>query len=231
MNDKYTDSDIRLRGPFFEKLDNFWYHYKWQTIATVFILFVLIVCTVQSCTRTKYDVNVLYAGSFLYNGSDKAEATRVLDGVMPRDFNKDGEKNTAFVTYTILSKEQIKAMQSEGGAIMDTTTDSQLYYSAIHTGEYAILLIDEHLYEELAKDEGRLKKLSDVFVTIPQSAFSEYGIRFSETALYKNSTQLGKLPTSTVLCLLSPYVIGGTSNKNTYKQVMEMFIAMAADEK
>lgn len=230
MNDKYTNSDIRLQGPFFEKLDNFWYHYKWHTIAALFVTFVLVVCTVQACSRTKYDVNVLYAGSFLYEGRDKAMAVEELNQIMPRDFNGNGQKDASFVTYTVLSKEQIQNLEGSDKAIVDFTAESRLYYSAIHTGEYAVLLIDEHLFRELEKDEGRLRKLSDVFVTVPESAMSEYGIRFSKTALYQKSEQLGKLPESTVLCLLSPYVIGATSNKTAYAQMTEMFVAMAADE-
>lgn len=240
MNDKYTDSDIYLKGGLFEKLDNFWYYHKWKIIVTIFVAFVLSVCIFQSCNRERYDVNILYAGPYAYTGTEKATVMEELKTVLPDDFDKNGEKSVGFVAYNVMSKEQIEALKEQlkkdpenEGLVLDTgyyTSENELYSSALMTGEYAILLIDESLYQKLADDEGRLKKLSDIFEEAPQSAFSDYGIRFSETALYKRSEQLGKLPDTMVLCLLSPYVIGGTSNKTAYSQMTEMFIAMAADE-
>lgn len=241
MNDKYTESDIHLSGKTFEKFDNFWYYYKWHVIAAIFIIFVLAVCIFQSCTRETFDVNVLYAGPYAYTGSEKEAIMNDLSKIAPEDSDGNGEKSVGLITYNVMSKEQIEDLKAQLGAkeenaglIVDTsyyTSESELYSSAIMTGHYAILLLDESLYQKLAEDEGRLRKLSDVFVTVPQSAFSEYGIRFSQTALYQNSELLGKLPESTVLCLLSPYVIGSTSNKTAYSQMVTMFMAMAADPK
>ena len=241
MNEKYTHSDIRLSGKFFENLDNFWYYHKWKVLITVFVVFVLSVCIFQSCTREKYDVQVLYAGPFSYSGSEKAAVAEDLEKVLPRDFDKDGEENVNFIAYNVMSKEQIAELKEQlkndpenKDLILDTgyyASEHEMYSSAIMTGEYAVLLIDESLYQKLADDEGRLRKLSDVFAEVPACAFSEYGIRFSETALYKNSEQLGRLPDSMVLCLLSPYVMGGTSNKTAYAQMTEMFVSMAADQR
>ena len=241
MNEKYTDSDIRLGGDFYTKLDNFWYHHKWKVIAAVFAVFVLSVCVFQSCTREKYDVQVLYAGPYAYTAQEKANVSDELEKVLTKDFDGNGEKVVGFVAYNVMSKEQIADLKEQlkndpdkEGLVIDTsyyTSENEQYTASLMTGEYAILLIDESLYQKLASDPGRLRKLSDVFAEVPGSAFDEYGIRFSETALYKNSEQLGKLPDSMVLCLMSPYVIGGTSNKTNYARMTEMFVAMAADER
>lgn len=236
MSDKYTDSDIHLNGKLAEKLDHFWFYYKWHTLAAIFIVFVLGVCIFQSCTKAEYDVNVLYAGPYLYSASEASTVTEELNGVMPRDFNDDGEKNTGFLTYQVLNQEQMeelrKQIAEEKNRVLDTSyfsTQSELYNSALMTGEYAILLLDESLYQKLENMEGRLRKLSDVFAAVPESAFSDYGIRFCETALYKNSKQLSALPEDTVLCLARPLVMGSSSNKATYAQMTEMFVAMAKD--
>lgn len=240
MNEKYTDSDIRLSGDVYAKLDNFWYHHKWKVIATVFVAFVLSVCIFQSCDREKHDVNVLYAGPYAYTAQEKASVADELEKALPKDFDENGEKTVGFVSYNVMSKEQIADLKEQlkndpekEGLVLDTsyyTAESEQYTAALMTGEYAILLIDESLYQKLVDDPGRLRKLSDVFAEIPSSAFDDYGIRFSQTALYRNSEQLGKLPDSMVLCLMSPYVIGGTSNKANYARMTEMFVAMAADE-
>ena len=70
MNDKYADSDIQVSHTFFKKLDHFWFYYKWHTLAALFILFVLTVCFVQSCTKTDYDVNVVYAGPYEFTKNE-----------------------------------------------------------------------------------------------------------------------------------------------------------------
>ena len=237
MNDKYTDSDIHINNKLVEKLDNFWFYHKWHIIISIFVIFALVVCIAQSCSKTDYDVNVLYAGPHTFTITETDSIIEELNGVMPRDFNGDEEKNTAFVTYQVLNTEQMEAVQKklseeEEGARLDTsyfTSQTDMYNSAIMTGEYSILLIDETLYQKLANMEGRLRKLSEVLATVPESAFSEYGIRFSETALAKNSKHLGQLPEDTVLCLLSPYVFGASSNEKTYSQTTEMFVSMAKD--
>lgn len=240
MNEKYTDSDIRLHGKLFERLDNFWYYHKWHVIAIAFIAFVLSVCIVQSCTREVHDVDVLYAGPYTYTASGREAATTELSRLASN--GEGADKLVGLITYNVMSKEQIAELKArleadksaeKEGLILDTsyyTAEHEQYSAAIMTGHYAVLLIDEWLYEKLAEDEGRLRRLSDVFVTVPDSAFSEYGIRFSETSLYKTSEHFGTLPETTVLCLLSPYVIGETSKKANYAQMVDLFVKMAADE-
>ena len=36
--DEEYGSDIKIKLPISKKLENFWYHYKWHTIAAVFII-------------------------------------------------------------------------------------------------------------------------------------------------------------------------------------------------
>lgn len=241
MNEKYTDSDIRMTGKLAEKLDNFWFYYKWHTIIALFVIFVLTVCIAQSCSKTEYDVNVLYAGPYAFSTSEINATIAELNEAMPKDYNGDGEKNTGFVNYQVLNADQIEALRKQleaereagiNNGLLDTSyfmSQSDMYNSALMTGEYAILLIDETLYEKLAAMEGRLRNLSEVFAELPESAFGDYGIRFCETALYKNSKQLNQLPEDTVLCLLSPYVFGATSDKTVYARITETFAAMAKD--
>ena len=54
---KYTPTEeVEVGKQSFAKwLDNYWYHYKWHTIAVVFVIIVAIVCTVQLINRTVYD--------------------------------------------------------------------------------------------------------------------------------------------------------------------------------
>ena len=43
--------------------NKYWYYYKWYTIATAFVLFVVIFCVVQCSAQDKYDIHLTYAGA------------------------------------------------------------------------------------------------------------------------------------------------------------------------
>ena len=49
-----TDAKIHL--PTNEKLENFWYHYKWHTITAVFVIVVGVILTLQLCTKVDFDL-------------------------------------------------------------------------------------------------------------------------------------------------------------------------------
>ena len=58
------ESGIKIeKGRFGVWLENFWYHYKWHSIVTLFIILVVTICTVQMCKKEEYDVHFIYAGS------------------------------------------------------------------------------------------------------------------------------------------------------------------------
>ena len=62
MNEKYTDSDIRLSGDFYAKLDNFWYHHKWKVIAAAFVAFVLSMCYNETKRGGNASINTVKEG-------------------------------------------------------------------------------------------------------------------------------------------------------------------------
>lgn len=237
MNGNHSDGNIHVESPFLTWLENFWYHNKWKTIGGLFLAFVLIVCISQCASKDKVDAIVLYAGPYLYSGNETLTVKNELEEVMPSDFNGDGEKKVGLVTYQIMTEAQLKAYKEqlesyEGHNVtVDTsyfTTQASHCDDYLLTGECAILLVDESLFEKL-RGAGRLRDLNEVFSVLPASAVDNYGIDFTMTALAKSSEQLGMLPKGTVLCLLKPYVMGKTGNSTTYSQLTNMFLAMARD--
>ncbi len=236
MNDKYTESDIHIKSRLLEKLDNFWFYYKIPVIVALAVVFILSVCIAQSCAKEDEDVTVMYAGPYLYSATELERLRGELNSAMPADFDGNGEKYTALVTYQVMTEEQIleyeKWLNSDDSSNrVDRTyftTQFQTYNNYMLTGECAVLLLDPSLYGKLV-EAGRLKKLSEVFAEIPASAIDDYGIKLSETPLYKNSTELAKLPEDTVLCLSLPYVFGSSGNEREYSRMTSMFVAMAKD--
>lgn len=224
------NGDIHVQSRLLEKLDNFWYHYKWRTIGVIFLAVVLAICVTQCCRREKPDVVVLYAGPYCYSGVEYDKAKSELNSVLPADYNGDGQKLTGLVTYQVMTEEQLTEYKEKVG-LTDTsyfTSQASSYSNYIMTGECAILILDESRYLALANAD-RLRDLNEVFPELPASAIGNYGIDFTKTALYRNSEQLGKLPEGTVLCLLRPYVMGNTGDKSAYAQMTAMFAAMAKD--
>ena len=70
---------------FKEKLDNFWFHYKWHTIAILLALVVLCTGVSQCAGRTNYDMEMLEETGFCRGVENyarhlalKKEAVRVL---------------------------------------------------------------------------------------------------------------------------------------------------------
>lgn len=231
MNGNNAGGDIRIESRFAVWFENFWYHYKWRTIGALFLAFVLTVCVTQCVRKEKIDVVVMYAGPYLYSGNEMLVVKDELNAVMPSDFNGDGERITGLVTYQIMTEEQLLdyKKQVEGGVDPSYfTTQASNCSSYLMTGECAILLVDESLFSSL-RDADRLRRLEEMFPSLPSSAIDAYGIDFTQTALAKNSEQLGKLPEGTVLCLLRPYVMGNTGDSMTYSEITSMFVAMAKD--
>ena len=62
QNEKIEGGEVKIKLPTSKKLENFWYYYKWHTIAVLFVILVIGVCTFQTCNKTSYDLHVVYAG-------------------------------------------------------------------------------------------------------------------------------------------------------------------------
>ena len=212
-------------SPFLRWLDNFWYHYKWHTIGIAFALIVVLVCTLQTCSKESYDIKVVYAGPVSLNGDQVTGVDQLLDLTLPEDFDGDGEKNVSLIRHTIYSKEQIEEIQEanrkeieEKGEeateiYINTQFNSEEYdsfYSEITAGASAVYLIDPWLYEELRATKGGayLRQLyggEDALLSEPVEGLLEdgYGVRLGETALYREYKVFQALPEDTVICLLA----------------------------
>ena len=232
-NEKEYTEGISMQGKTLSKLDNFWYHYKWPTIAVIFFLIVGLVCALQTCSKESHDLVLIYSGRNSLSSAQAEEICRVLEGICPEDFDGDGEKNLALSTYHVLSKEQIQDMRDQKDANGDPvfvdssffTSQYQTYSNYIMTGESSIAFLEPWLYEALAK-AGRLQKLAST-VGSPEGAVGEYGVRLGDTQLYRDYGVIRLMPADTVVCLLSPLWKGGkSSNEEYYAREKEMFCAI-----
>ena len=184
-------------------LDNFWYHYKWHTIAVIFVLVVAIVCTVQLVNRSDYDAVIAYAGS--KNISKKAENGDVAEIVTIQsslkdvvyDVDENGEISISVKTLFWLSAAEISALKAElkeGEEINDallienyTTVDDLML-----SGEYFLWFMSDDLYNYIngKSDVNRFVDLS----AMPEgdTAVEFYGE--DTCAVYLKSTEFYKMP-------------------------------------
>ncbi len=214
------------------RMENFWYHYKWPTIGIFLLILVIGVCLAQSCSKEKEDIVLLYAGPRFLLPNEASQVAEVMSGVLPNDFDGNGQKKASLATYHIYSREQIEQMKKdEPNAKLDTSQNSsnmQGYQTYTKTGESSIYLLDPWLYESLRDDPNEpLQKLSDVLGDVPKGALEDgYGVRLGDTDLYARYEVLHVLPADTVVCLSRPFAMGKSSKEKYYAREKEMFCAL-----
>ena len=80
-HEEKISGDIKITSPFFKKVENFFYHYKWHTIVALFLIVTITICSVQMCSKDSYDVYVMYAGNrdikSMKNEGDVSEFSKV----------------------------------------------------------------------------------------------------------------------------------------------------------
>ncbi len=83
-----------------EKWQNFWYHTKWQVIATVTLVAILAVTISQCMGKTDWDMQIVY---FTYSPvlDEQLEAVADYFEGQCKDLNGDGEVNIAVVNCSL----------------------------------------------------------------------------------------------------------------------------------
>ena len=192
--DKYEgDVGIKVTGGFPEKLANFWYHYKWHTIALLFTVFVIVVCTVQCASNTRYDIQVLYAGNHAFGRtsddggfSEYATAVSTLES-LTKDHDGNGEVNVTFLDLYLLTKDEIaeieKAPDSNQLSYQLLQENSTMLKNNLDMSDYYVCFLSERLFRQYSEGEANLGRFAKISGYAKDGAeydyVSEYGIRLS----------------------------------------------------
>ncbi len=185
-------------GKWFE---NFWYHYKFQTVATAVVLFTVIISGYQLLSREKYDYHMLYAGPQVVAIQDLHYMTLAMEEIAD-DYDKNGEVSVLIDDILMLSPEEIEAAK-EAGMYLDGQFMSQSmneYYQQILGGNDVICMLSPYMYR-IVYNEGGFMPLSEIFDEIPDTAYDDCGIILSETDFGKEFNGINDLPKDTVLCI------------------------------
>ncbi len=191
---------------FRQKLDNYWYHYKWHTIIIGFFLAVFLICFIQCTAKEEYDANLMYAGPGAISYSSLNRLQNSYDLIMTEDYNGDGDKTVDYVELTFLDaqtdeeQQRLEDFTSANPQIEKTNLDR--FGAEVTAGQSMIYLLDERFYD-MVSDKGILIPLKDVLGYIPENARDEYSIYLGELDIHK-MPGFSSLPADTIICIRYP---------------------------
>ncbi len=230
--EKLSEGKIAAAGTFSERLENFWYHYKWTVLVVAFFLIVFVVCLVQCAGREIADTYVGYSGGCELSEEDRMAINSVFSSLLPE--GTDGKApQIGLNVYTYFSEEELKTLYTDP----DTGALNEAYFTAkqanaerlnslgdyLMTGDCAVWLVSEAVYQT-SNMKQLVRPLSDVFGDkTPTGAYNGNAIRLSETALYNTYSALQALPEDTLIILTSKLI---TSNAERYEASVELFRAI-----
>ncbi len=192
---------------FKEKSENFWYHYKWHTIAAAFILLVAVMIVTSLLERDEPDTLIYYGGPAYFSENAVGAVENAFRQIMASDFNGDGKIIAQLITTTVLSGDQIatKVMDArEEGELLfmgDTAAADSEYRQEILYGQGIICLLDYAHYLESNERFQRFDKLFESEI-LPDGMLPDgKGVLLKDTAFGRYFEVFDGLPDDTVLCI------------------------------
>ncbi len=161
-----------LPKTFKEKLQNYWFHFKWHTIGIVFTLIVLIVMITQCAGRTNWDMQVIY---FTYSPAIDSQTDMIGDYLesISKDINGDGEVNISVVNCSV----------PDGNHNSQYNRTVLMKLQAMITAEPTAML---YITDSESVKYFEVDALSNIFDTEQ--------VQFGENFYEKTTTELGRLP-------------------------------------
>ncbi len=247
-NEQSTEvRDVTLlgRGRTGKWLENFWYHYKFQTIAAVFLLVALAIC-IGSCTAagcfthaSDTPLNVCYAGPLDFGMSMSGDTpTRIVlrDALAPTAARLLEEEDASRAAdcvrvygYTINDSSEFSTVLEQSRLNKENLRDE------LNTANGYIFLLSENLYRSHAfSPADKVPYMVSVAPYLPDDA-SAYRLTDDGYAVYLKSTPLADadgfrdLPDDTLLCLRTSFSIFKSNSKKqaaVYARYEALFRAM-----
>lgn len=238
--EKIAAGEVVIENKFLRWLDNYWYHYKWPTIVVAFFLFVGIVCFAQCSTREQGDATVTFAGGYTMTAEEHAKILDVFNAIAPEKADGEGQMSVLLSAYSIYTEDELKkAYTDEDGKLDVYAYNNAKQVSMDHlntfgtyvmTGESAVWLVSEYVYE--VQNLQRIAvPLSELYETVPVSAYDGYAIRLADTELYQYYDVLKILPEDTLIVMPHSMVWGESSDKDAYEEFLNLFRAIVDFQK
>lgn len=232
------DGDVRLKSPLLEKLDNFWYHYKWHTIVAIFVIITGFILIAQTCSRVETDVYILYAGPHTVsrtaengNISEYENAVSSFKKISA-DYTDDGIVSISFIDLFVVNSEESEKILADNpgkeinSALVKENTDT--LHQKLLFGEYYLCFLSDRLFKEYEEEYGEA-------MFSPLAPYGKDGAEYeyaSERGIYLRSLpfsslpEICDLPDDTVVCLRRfsdvASTIGRSDNEENFKRGEDM---------
>ena len=236
MNQEKRKPVYEPGGKFYRWLDNYWYHYKWHTIITLFFVITLTVCMVQACGVQQADVYILYAGPYKFGQTDSTTFENAFSAITP-DRNGDGISRAELVDIYLLSDAQVAeamnlAEENGENAVVNYQmfkNNRETFDQQILAGDVVICLLDPTLYTDV-KNAGGFERLENVLGYKPEKAVDEYSIRIADTPFGAQYSLFRNMDEDTRLCIRitssAAFLKGKKKTEAYHSYCMDIFRSM-----
>ena len=221
-----------------EKLENFWYHYKWHTVAAFFVLLVVIVCSLQMCGRTTYDVYVLYSGEMPIEStrSDSSYHTMISAlKLVTEDNDENGTVAPLLKNLLVPSGKEYDGLVERGYERLIASDMAEFEQLMVYSSEYYLCFLSEDTFREYDKPTSSgaypFSPLTDL---VPEGSDARFA---SDRGIYLSSLDFGslagisELPADTVVCLRAKVKLPGAASRDAaYENAMATLESILAYE-
>lgn len=211
--------ELRPQSPLLKKLENFWYHYKWHTILSVFALVVALVCILQMCGRDRVDLQLLYGGSMALEGEQIQKMESTMCGLID-DYDQNGERKVSLHQYYVLAGSDREG--ASAGQLQYSSENRSAFDTEMQAGEAMFCLLSSELYFDVYRACYDAAQNRSAFCDLREITKGHAEVRYltdsnglpTDSAILLKSTPLGSLagfadlPDDTVICLRRPPVVG-----------------------
>ena len=227
-NEGEASEKMQYKPSFSSRVENFFYHYKWHTIAALFILIISIVIGLQMCSKDDYDAYILYAGGYSISrkaDSDVAEYVKITSALerVTEDFDNNGEKKATLLDlYAPTPEEQLEEGKD---SLTNFTLEnfSTLEYELFSGSDYYVCFLSEYNYNKYKVWDG-----VSIFTPLAPYAHGNESLEYyDECAVYLSSTEFYKLegvsslPPDTLVCLRALSSVASFFDKRDNKKMFE----------
>lgn len=241
-DEKQQAGEIKMKSPFFKKADNYWYHYKWHTIIGLFLVAVILICTLQTCTRDDYDIEIMYAGPYNLNQKQTILDLEAAFADLAEDATGDGVKAVNIVSYWVNEKLAEMGAESDMSAadlrysLNHSLENQSAYLDEIAAGNLVICLVSPHLFH-MVDDQAGFMRVTDIYPELAEfeedvcvydedGKINRFGVVLSKTA-FGQRAGLSSLPDDTILCIRKPAALkawfGAAKAEAAHNRAVELF--------
>ena len=223
-----------------QKIENFVYHYKFQTIAVAFIVFVLLWVVISSFSQKGEEAYIGYIGEYAYSHSEIAEISDKMSAGLGVDFDGDGKCRVEFVPYNYYSDSQIKDLSTmkldEGEDLQFHPSLNQKNYEQfereLESGSTSVWFVSKEVYDMM--DKSVLMPVEDILGhTLEKGMVDEYAIDCSYLSFSHDMTRTITYNTYLVMRVKRTYsfIMGEDIAETELEQSKELFRAIVEYKK